>query len=184
MLRVTCALAAVLGAACFTRADSIIKLDEDFEDCGLCHWSVTGDVGVVSTIHPGEHAARLGPGAKLEQAVSIPRGDGYDPGDGVQGNLDDGPWVEYSTDCDVGAGLTVTHEADGWAIRLLPGVRSGTEDGSLRRVYLTLPRLDPSDALGNGPPPDPFTRFTIATTVAPCTVDKLRLEIAAPEYAY
>jgi hypothetical protein len=183
MLRVTCALAAVLGAGCLTHPDRIV-FDEDFEDCGLCHWSVAGDVGLVSTIHPGEHAARLGPGAKLEQLVSISRGGGYDPGDGVAGNLDDGPWLEYSTDCDVGADLTVTREAAGWAIRLLPGLRSGAGDGSLRRVHLSLPRLDPPDPFGDPPPPAPFTRITIATPAAPCTVDKLRLVIAAPEYGY
>jgi len=185
MLRVTSALlAAALGVGCFSQTDRIIELDEDFEDCGLCRWSVTGDVGVISTIHPGEHAARLGSYAKLEQQIDVARGNGYDPGDGVQGNLQDGPWVEYSTDCDVGADLSVTHEAAGWAIKVLPGVRTADADGSLRRVYLTLPRLDQPDPYGSSPPPDPFTRFTIATESSICTVDKVRLEIAAPEYGY
>ena len=113
------------------------------------------------------------------------RGTAYDPGDGVQGNLGDGPWIEYSTDCDVGADLAVTQEAAGWAIRVVAGARSDHADGALRRVHLTLPRLDPPIVSGDAvPPAAPLSRLTIATTVTPCTVDKLRLEIAAPEYGY
>ena len=119
-------LATVVLAGCLEAEDDVVQLAEDFEGCGGCTWTFTGDVTIVTTNHPGEHAARLGAGAVLAHPRRIERFvDGPDDGNYDYEDFSDGNWLEYSTDCtdlpgfEPSEGVVFTEcETDGISYRL------------------------------------------------------------------
>lgn len=187
------AFAAVSGlgvTGCLGYEDDQVQLGEDFEGCGACTWTRTGDVTIVTTNHPGEHAARLGVDAALSHDLAIERtlgdGDGYDYGGD---NFSDGNWLEYSSDCTGTPGLALEPLGSDIAIRLRLEAPAG--DAFARRKVM-LPAI-PAAAVPPDVPDDPydpydgvsvtFRRLTIETG-APCRLDNLRLMVSGGTLGY
>lgn len=172
-------LVTVLGlvAGCLTPEDDIVDFSEDFERCGTCDWQVAGDVSVVTTVHPGEHAVRLGEGAGLEHALGIGRTVG-DAQDAWSGNFTDGNWIEYTTDCTGTPRLAL--DPDG-VVEVAVRVRleGPAGDGFLRRrlMFPPLPIWAGEDETIT------FTRLLVETG-APCRLDNVRVMVSGGTLAY
>lgn len=166
-------LLVTFAAGCLTPLDDDrIQWHEDFEACdGLCAWSTDGDVRHVSTYHPGEHAMSLAPHTKASHALAILRAAGGDDDDPYDpGNLTDGNWLEFSTDC-VGPGALVLLRADGTGTRHELDVLLDDRDvGPFTRHRLSFPPLPPDVAVE-------FTAIHLRTRTLACLVDNLAVRI-------
>lgn len=167
---------AVLGG-CLTPEDDRVDFSEDFERCGTCDWQVSGDVSVVTTVHPGEHAVRLGEGAVLGHALGIGRTVGSDE-DGWNGNFSDGNWIEYTTDCTGTPRLALDPEG-AVAVAVRVRLEGAVGDGFVRRrlMFPPLPIDAPEGEMIT------FSRLTIETG-APCRLDNVRVMVSGGTIAY
>jgi hypothetical protein len=183
---------ACLAGGCLQPEDDTLQFAEDFEG-ELSGWTMTGEVAVVTTNHPGEHAMWLAPGASMEHALSITRSyDGdenyYDDG------FTDGNWIEYSVDCGGRPALSlepVTLPA-GTDNRLrVRVVIEGPPIGGFAREKLMFPALpsfiaplpDDPDFPYNDVPDIQFTSLVVASS-APCHVDNLRILVSGGTLGY
>lgn len=185
-------LAAVLLGGCLDYEDDQIQWSEDFEN-GVAMWNQAGDVTVVTTNHPGEHAVRLGVDASIAHGLGITRqvdtdSDPY--GDGFT----DGNWIEYSSDCPGRPALalepmtTPPERTTPVRVRLVlegPPIETFTRDRLMfpaLPAFIAPPEGDPWD-----PPPDQYTiQFgsLLIETTAPCRVDNLRIMVSGGTLGY
>lgn len=183
-------LASVLVVAgCLDHEDDRVQFDEGFEVCGACNWTTTGDVEIVTTNHPGEHAARLGEGAVLRAELAIQRwvdGNvddyGYD-----QGDFSDGNWIEYSTDCGGRPLLQLLPNGTDMAIFLRLHEPPGQPFERRKMMLPILPYswVDPT-------PEDPYDDEEAMVTFrsltieagAPCVIDNIRLMVSGGTLGY
>lgn len=177
-------LSLAASAGCLDSEDDQVQFAEDFERCGGgCDWVSDGDVTIVTTNHPGEHAARLGAGAAMRHALNIDR-ELTDP-DAYESSMSDGNWIEYSTDCDGRPGLALEPFGPDVQVRL---VLAGAPAIELTRRKLMFPALPP----GAIPPDDPddyrgpIVRFrSLAVEAdAPCRIDNLRVMVSGGTLGY
>jgi len=182
------AFALVSVTGCLEPEDDQVQLAEDFEGCGGCTWTFTGEVSIVTTNHPGEHAARLGAGAVIAHPLQIERYvDGDDYGTESQ-DFTDGNWIEYSTDCGGRPGLRLDYAGNDLFIRVR---LEAPPDQAFGRRKLMLPKLpigpidptpeDPYDEENNVPVV--FRELTIESG-APCRIDNIRLMVSGGTLAY
>lgn len=176
----------VLGAAgCLDWEDDQVQFGEDFEGCGGCTWVPSGDFTIVTTNHPGEHAARLGAGATISHALTIERF--VDLDDGYNEEFSDGNWLEYSTDCQGRPGLALEPNAGAIGIRLRLEAPSG--DPFTRRK-LMLPAIPPEAVPAEDLDPDDYEGVSVIfnqlaiESAAPCRLDNVRLMISGGTVAY
>lgn len=186
------ALATGVGG-CLEAEDDTVQFTEDFED-GLDLWGVSGEVSIVTTNHPGEHAVFLAPGASIVHAVSIIRQIDVDDNPYGEG-FTDGNWIEYSSDCAGRPALALE------PVTLPPGtdrqvrirlVIEGPPAGGFGRTKLMFPALpsfvapapdddDPWDP--NNPPDVRFSELYVGAR-APCHVDNLRVMVSGGTLGY
>ncbi len=182
---------AASAAGCLETEDDTIQFSDDFETPIYVNWLWGGDVQMVTTTHPGEHAAMIGPGAWMEHVLSINR-IVDDPDDQWGQGFSDGNWIEYTTDCTGRPALaiepfTIPPGADRTArIRL---VLDGSGGGEFGRRKLMLPAL-PAFL---GPPDEPgyeeymiqFRAVRLETgPAAVCTIDNLHLMVSGGTLGY
>ena len=135
--------AAVVLGGCLDSEDDTVQFEEDFEN-GLQMWNLSGEVSIVTTNHPGEHAVWLAPGASIAHGLQIDRAIDTDPDPYDQG-FTDGNWIEYSSDCSGRPALTLEPMTlppgsdDMVRIRL---VMEGPPDSDFNRTKLMFPALD------------------------------------------
>lgn len=181
-----------LGGGCLQPEDDTVQFAEDFED-GVNGWVTSGEVDVVTTNHPGEHAAWLAPGASIEHAMSINRS--WDGDDYYDDGFTDGNWIEYSVDCGGRPALSLE------PVTLPPGtdrnvrvrlVIEGPPIGGFAREKLMFPALpafiappddDDDDDDWNDPPDLTFASLVIASA-APCHVDNVRVMVSGGTLGY
>lgn len=185
---------AMASGGCLEAEDDLVQFAEDFED-GVDGWSVVGEVAVVTTNHPGEHAVWLAPGASMTHTLAITReidrnGSPYD------GGFTDGNWIEYSGDCGGRPSLTLEPASDppGTGVGTGVGVRlvlEGPPRQGFARTRLMFPALPPfipqpddDDPWSPSDPPD--VRFTslVLAAQAPCHVDNLRVMVSGGTLGY
>jgi len=183
-------LALLLPAGCLEPEDDRVQLAEDFEGCGGCTWTFTGDIEIVTTNHPGEHAARLGAGAVLSHPLQVERyvDSGEDYGYQYE-DFSDGNWLEYSTDCGGRPGLRV----DGAGSDLFIHARLEEPPGQpFERRKLMLPRL-PAGIVTDPTPEDPYDDYDDVPVIfreltieagAPCRIDNIRLMVSGGTLGY
>jgi hypothetical protein len=184
----------LLLGGCLENEDDTVQLTEDFET-GLSMWNVAGDVEIVTTNHPGEHAARLGVGATLARGIQITRmmSDPDDPW-GREG-FTDGNWIEYSSDCAGRPALaleaTTTPPVQNTPVRVRLVLEGPPVAGTFTRDKLMFPALPayvlPPEGNSWDPPPDPypitFGQIVVGTD-APCIVDNLRIMVSGGTLGY
>jgi len=182
---------AVASGGCLEAEDDVVQFEEDFED-GVASWTVVGEVAVVSTNHPGEHAVWLAPGASMTHALSITRAlEGNDSPYG--GGFTDGNWIEYTGDCGGRPSLALEPASDppdaSVGVRL---VLEGPPQQGFARTRLMFPALpafipqpdDDDDPWSPSDPPDVrFTSLVLAAR-APCHVDNLRVMVSGGTLGY
>lgn len=183
----------VASGACLEPEDDTLQFAEDFED-GIQEWSAFGEVSIVTTNHPGEHAAFLAPGASIEHPLAIVREIDTDEGYYDDG-FTDGNWIEYSGDC--GGRPALFLEPATWPAGTDRNIRvrlmiEGPPVGAFGRTKLMFPALPSFIA----PPPDdqdpwdpnnlPDARFTqlVLYALAPCHVDNLRVMVSGGTLGY
>jgi len=187
-LLLTVAVATTGTTGCLDWEDDQVQFGEDFEGCGGCSWTFEGDVTIVSTVHPGEHAARLGGGARMQHPLQIQRAVDNDDVGYSQDGFTDGNWLEYSSDCTGRPALALEPLGAGVQVRLR--IEGPPEHGFTRR-RLMFPALPP----GLAPPPDwstdpyaePWTFMfgnLVVESAAPCRVDNLRIMVSGGTVAY
>ncbi len=170
MSRMSLVLLAAMAGGCLESGDGIVMVDERFEDCVECRWTIDGSVAQVTTIHPGEHGLRFLTTTSMAMPVSVT----------IWDELSDGHWLEYSTDC--GGGPEVWNEPDGaggWHVfARIPMVAEGAP-GPFERAYANLPPISAGE----------YTAATISGLTVfvddpqgPCAIDNLRLIQPEPEY--
>jgi hypothetical protein len=191
LLACSAAVLAASAAGCLEIEDDTIQFSDNFETAIYVSWIWGGDIQMVTTIHPGEHAAMIGPGAWMEHALSIDRI--VDEDDPWGQSFSDGNWIEYTSDCVGRPALTidpftVPPGADRAArIRL---VLDGPIDSTFARRKLMLPAL-PAFL---GPPDEPawaeeymiqFRALRIETApAAVCTIDNLHVMVSGGSLGY
>jgi hypothetical protein len=173
--RIPILLPLLLAAGCLEAEDDVVDFAEDFETCLECHWNITGDVEIVTTVHPGEHAARLGGDAVLHHDIVIERA--YESDNGYPDNFSDGNWIEFSTDC---AGTPLL-AIEGTASELRVRVRlEAPWDETFMRRRLMFPPLpgyiDDGETV--------VFRHLVIETGAPCRLDNLRLMVSGGTLGY
>lgn len=171
MSRMSLLLLPALAGGCLPTADGIVVVDERFEDCVECRWTIDGSVEQVASFHPGEHALRFVTPTTMTLPVTI----------NIWDDLSDGHWLEYSSNCDGAPELWVAPDSAGWHVFVVIPMVADGEPGGFERSYANLPPI---------PRPD-FTAATIsAVTVTvddpqgPCAIDNLRIVQPAPESGY
>jgi hypothetical protein len=167
--------------------DDTVQFADDFEH-GLDGWATAGGVAVVTTYHPGEHAARLAPGASMVAQLGIVRDAAPDPYD-WNGGFTDGNWLEYSTECAGRPSLTLepatSPPGPSIAVRLR---HDGPPADDLGRRKLMFPAL-PAFAV-QPDPDDPYDGYEVTfarlevIADAPCLIDNLRLMVSGGTLAY
>ena len=182
---------ALAFGGCLEAEDDVVQFAEDFED-GIEGWTASGELGVVTTNHPGEHALWLTPGASITHPLDITRAIDIDEspyGDGFT----DGNWVEYSGDCGGRPALALepTTEPPGSLVRVRL-VLEGPPRDAFTRTKLMFPALPPfipapdddEDPYAPNDPPD--VRFTslVVAAQAPCHLDNLRLMVSGGTLGY
>lgn len=163
--------------ACLEPEDDLVDFSEDWETCGTCGWEVTGDVTIVTTNHPGEHAARMGDNGRLQHPLGIVRELG-DPEQSWQGNFTDGNWIEYSTDCVGPPRLAIDPFVGELAVRMrLEGpVDEGGRFVRRKLMFPPLPVAGEWETLT-------FRHLEIEAG-APCRLDNLRVMVSGGTLAY
>lgn len=172
---------AALAAGCLTPEDDVVQFVDDFE-AGLATWALEGDVSIVTTYHPGEHAARLGPGARMSHALDVRRTIGEEGG--WRDGFSDGNWLEYTTDC--GGRPTLALEPatspPGPQVRIRLGLDAPPAPDLLRRKHM-LPALPAFVGDGDASGEVRFTALVIEAG-ARCHLDKLQLMVSGGSIGY
>lgn len=159
-------VALVPGAGCLQPLEQIILVDERFED-GLDAWTVTGEVEIVPTYHPGEHGLRFVEWAELDRAISH-----Y-----IYDQFQDGNWIEYTTSCGGTPDLWLEPLPDGTqrVVVAIPTASDGTPE-EFERVFVSVAPLPRSDA-----GPTILGVLTVVADAGPCVIDNLRLVMPQPD---
>ncbi len=183
----------VSAVGCLGYEDDQVQFGDDFET-GAATWTIAGDVTVVTTNHPGEHAARLGPGATMAHGLSIMR-TVADPSDQYGEGFSDGNWIEYTTDCSGRPALSLeplTTPPGGDRSVLVRLRLVGPPETDFARRRLMFPALPAFVAWPDDPDdPNPSDgayqiRFAslVLMSVAPCRVDNLRVMVSGGTLGY
>jgi hypothetical protein len=183
----------LLSSGCLDYEDDSIQFAEDFEN-DLAMWNQAGDVTIVTTNHPGEHAVRLGVGATIARGIQITREmSGSDNPYGSEG-FTDGNWIEYSSDCAGRPSLALeamtTPPVQTTPVRVRLVLEGPPVEDTFTRDRLMFPAL-PDYVV---PEPDPWNEQTdsysltfgqiVVGTNAPCRVDNLRIMVSGGTLGY
>lgn len=156
-------LSVLFATGCPPDQDNLI-LDERFEDpvAFAQNWVVSGQVQLVTTYHPAEHALQPVGAATLTRAVYLAI---YDPSG-------DGEWLEYSTPCSGEPELWNQQAADG-SYQVFASIVAGAPT-EWRRVHANLPQV-PVDPYGSTATTISSLTLQLLDTSGQCPIDNLRL---------
>jgi hypothetical protein len=163
---------------CLDYEDDRVDFAEDFEGCGACTWAWTGEVNVVTTVHSGEHAARLGTDGVMVHDLQIVRALDSESQNGWDADsFTDGNWIEYSTDCAGTPKLAIEWLGADLAVHLRLAGPAGETFERRKLMFPPLPAVDPLLEMIT------FRRLTV-DTAAPCRIDNLRVMVSGGTIAY
>lgn len=168
MSRFSLFLLPALAVGCLQPADGYVMVDERFEDCVECRWSVDGRIEQVTTVHPAEHGLHFLETTAMSLPINIT----------IQDELSDGHWLEYSTNCGGAPEIWTAPGVGGWQVLARIPMVADAAPGAFDRVYGNLPPIgrDLYETIT-------MTSLTliVESPSGPCAIDNLRLVQPEPE---